>query len=73
MMGLLRTTSNTKPTPASRSDPTAAKSRRDLIAAALGGSEGTSNITNNTITPPPKPVTAAPGAAAGMLSKILPP
>ena len=64
---------NTKPTPASRSDPNTTKSRREHIVAALGGSEGTSNITNNTNPlPPPKPATAAPGAAAGMLSKLLP-
>jgi DNA repair and recombination protein RAD52 len=66
--------SNTKPTPPSRSDPNATKSRREHIAAALGGSEGTSNITNNTNPlPPPKPAAAAPGPAAGMLSKLLPP
>ena len=65
--------SNTKPTPPSRSDPNATKSRREHIAAALGGSEGSNNNTNNTNPPPPKPATAAPGAAAGMLSKLLPP
>ena len=65
--------SNTKPILPSRSDPNATKSRQELIAAALGGSRRSNNITNNTTNAPhPKPATAAPGAAAGMLSKLLP-
>ena len=60
--------SSTKPTPPSRIDPDGTKSRRELIAAALGETEGT---TNNTNAPPLKP--AAPGAGAAMLSKLLPP
>jgi hypothetical protein len=67
--------SHTKPTPPSIIDTNAGKSRRDLITAALaalGETEQSNNDGNNINVAPPKPAIAAPGAAAGMLSKLLP-
>jgi hypothetical protein len=68
--------SNTKPTPPSRSGPTATKSRQEHIAVALGRIQGDKQYHEqhqSTTTSAPKPATAAPGAAAGKLSKLLPP